>query len=35
LCHENKTIREVLQLTDLDQQFDHFEDLTTAVRSFL
>ena len=35
LCHENKTIREVLQLTDLDQQFEHFEDLTTAVRSFL
>jgi anti-sigma B factor antagonist len=35
LCHENKTVREVFQLTDLDQHFEHFEDLTTAVRSFL
>jgi anti-sigma B factor antagonist len=35
LCAANKTIREVLDLTDLTSQFDHFEDATTAVRSFL
>jgi|SRR5579884_808354 len=35
LCAANKTIREVLDLTDLTTQFDHFEDAMTAVRSFL
>ena len=35
LCGANKTVREVLTLTDLTPQFDHFEDVTTAVRSFL
>jgi anti-anti-sigma regulatory factor len=35
LCGANKTVREVLTLTDLAQLFDHFDDVTTAVRSFL
>src|SRR6185312_601470 len=35
LCAANKTLREVLDLTDLSSQFDHFEDSNTAVRSFL
>ena len=35
LCAANKTVREVLELTDLTSHFDHFEDATTAVRSFL
>ena len=35
LCGANKTVREVLELTDLASQFDHFEDSNTAVRSFL
>ena len=35
LCGVNKTIREVLELTDLAPLFDHFEDVNTAVRSFL
>lgn len=35
LCAASKTIREVLDLTDLSSQFDHFEDTNTAVRSFL
>src|SRR5437763_9427606 len=35
LCAANKTIREVLELTDLASQFDHFEDTNTAIRSFL
>ncbi len=35
LCSPNKTVREVLELTDLATMFDHFEDTNTAVRSFL
>ena len=35
LCSLNKTVREVLELTDLASMFDHFEDTNTAVRSFL
>ena len=35
LCALNKTVREVLELTDLASAFDHFEDTNTAVRSFL
>lgn len=35
LCGANKTVREVLTLTDLAGMFDHFDDVTTAVRSFL
>lgn len=35
LCAANKTVREVLELTDLASLFDHFEDTNTAIRSFL
>ena len=35
LCNPNKTVREVLELTDLSSMFDHFDDTNTAVRSFL
>ena len=35
LCATNKTLREVLTLTGLSPQFEHFDDVNTAVRSFL
>lgn len=35
LCAANETLREVLGLTGLDERFEHFEDVTAAVRSFL
>ncbi len=35
MCAANKTVREVLELTDLASLFEHFEDPNTAVRSFL
>lgn len=35
LCGANKTVREAMTLTDLAPHFDHFDDVTTAVRSFL
>ena len=35
MCSANKTVREVLELTDLASMFEHFEDANTAVRSFL
>lgn len=35
LCSVNKTLREVLSLTGLSSQFEHFEDANSAVRSFL
>ena len=35
LCSANKTVREVLNLTELDSLFEQYEDVTTAVRSFL
>lgn len=35
LCGVNKTVREVLDLTELTNAFEHFEDSNTAVRSFL
>ena len=35
LCAANKTLREVLTLTGLSPMFEHFDDVTTAVRSFL
>lgn len=35
LCAANKTVREVMNLTDVAPLFDFFEDVTTAVRSFL
>ncbi|MFN0132177.1 MAG: STAS domain-containing protein [Phycisphaerales bacterium] len=35
LAGANETLREVLELTDLASQFEHFEDVNAAVRSFL
>ncbi len=35
LCGSTETVREVLELTDLSTQFEHFEDVGSAVRSFL
>ncbi len=35
LCAVNKTVREVLTLTELASTFEQYEDVTTAVRSFL
>ena len=35
LCALNKTVREVLSLTELASTFEQYEDVTTAVRSFL
>lgn len=35
LCTANETLREVFELTDTDSQFEHFEDVPAAVRSFL
>lgn len=35
LCGANETVREVLELTDLASQFDHFHDIIAGVRSFL
>jgi len=35
LCAANETLRQVLALTDLSTQFEHFEDANSAIRSFL
>jgi anti-sigma B factor antagonist len=35
LCAANKTVREVLELTALAPLFEHFEDVSSAARSFL
>jgi anti-sigma B factor antagonist len=35
LCNTTETVREVLELTDLASSFDHFDDIQSAVRSFL
>jgi anti-anti-sigma factor len=35
LCGANDTLRQVLELTGLSPQFEHFEDANSAVRSFL
>ncbi|MAE66190.1 MAG: hypothetical protein CMJ18_18120 [Phycisphaeraceae bacterium] len=35
LCAANETLREVLDLTDLSKMFESFEDVNSAVRSFL
>ena len=35
LCGVNETVREVLELTGLAPLFEHYEDATDAVRSFL
>jgi len=31
----NETVREVLEITDIASQFEHFDDVNSAVRSFL
>jgi anti-anti-sigma factor len=35
LCGANETVREVLELTNLSRDFEHFGDVGSAVRSFL
>ena len=35
LCCVNETVRQVIELTGLWSQFEHFEDANSAVRSFL
>src|SRR2546430_14965809 len=35
LCATNKTLREVFTLTGINTMFEHFDDVNTAVRSFL
>jgi anti-sigma B factor antagonist len=35
LCGACETLREVLELTGLSDRFEHYEDVNTAVRSFL
>lgn len=35
LCGCNETLREVFDLTGLTRLFEHYEDVGTAVRSFL
>ncbi len=35
LSGAGETLREVLELTELLDQFEHFQDVNTAVRSFL
>ena len=35
LCAANETVREVLDVTDLSKLFEHYQDVNSAVRSFL
>jgi len=35
LCAANETLRQVIDLTGLSPQFEHFDDTNSAVRSFL
>src|SRR4029453_18979858 len=35
LCGANETVREVMDLTDLASLFEHYDEVNTAVRSFL
>lgn len=35
VCAANETVREIFELTDLAQLFEHYQDVTSAVRSFL
>lgn len=35
LCAVNATLQQVIELTGLAPQFEHFEDANSAVRSFL
>jgi anti-anti-sigma factor len=34
ICSENDTVRQVLDVTDLAEYFEHFEDSNAALRSF-
>jgi len=35
LCGVNETVREALELTELAPLFEHYDDVNSAVRSFL
>jgi Anti-anti-sigma regulatory factor (antagonist of anti-sigma factor) len=35
LCGATETLREILDVTGLSGEFEHYEDVPTAVRSFL
>ena len=35
LCSVNKTLREVMNLAGVASLFEHFDDVNTAIRSFL
>jgi len=35
LCGANPTVRQVLEITGVSEQFEHFDDVNSAVRSFL
>ena len=35
ICNANDTLKEVFDLTGLRDSFEHYDDLTAAVRSFL
>jgi anti-anti-sigma factor len=35
LCAATDTVREALELTELSHLFEHYEDVTSGVRSFL
>ncbi len=35
LSGANETLRTVFEITELHGQFDHYQDINTAVRSFL
>jgi anti-anti-sigma factor len=35
ICAPSATLREVMELTGADESFEYFDDVTTAVRSFL
>lgn len=35
ICSANKTLREVMELTEVSNLFEHFEDVNSAGRSFL
>jgi stage II sporulation protein AA (anti-sigma F factor antagonist) len=35
LCGANETVREAIELTGLAESFEHYDDVNSAVRSFL
>ena len=35
LCAACETVREIMELTDLASQFEYYQDVNTAVRSFI